>query len=183
MKSNRKIFDELIKNFEIPVYEVSYKEYFKIIKEKKEKLYCSLNELYADKYSGRIGGIFHPSYYKGSPFIFVYKYQEIDAKIWIILHEYGHYLCYRNHCSCVYNNTKNEYHAIRYSLKTCLENKFLSALFNYIEDIENSIENLPENEFHNKCYNKVYKRIMKLKLWGKCMKLLKKNGYKLKDLK
>lgn len=62
------------------------------------------------------------------PFIMISKEVPIDYQIFVFFHEYGHYKCYRDKCSCLNSGGRCEAHAWRNSLELMLHYKCYRSL-------------------------------------------------------
>ena len=168
MENNRKILDKLIKESEIHVYETSHEEYFKMLK-KDNKSFPLKESDYKGK-GKKLSGAYHP---QSPEFIFIYEGYKDFIKILIFLHEYSHYLCKNEGCSCsrVADSFLAEYHSMEYTLKECFEKKYLMSLYHFMKLIL----------FKYSEIDPVSKRISGLititKLWEKCKNLLEENNY------
>jgi hypothetical protein len=72
-------------------------------------------------------------------FIFVHDNGSPDFMIGILLHEIGHHLCHKNHCSCYDlggDEVYMEAHAIRYSLEMLMAHEFTEALVIIYHDVK-----------------------------------------------
>ena len=98
----------------VPVYEVTFKGMSYYVGEKVKDWGCLTTNNYT---------------------IYIYKRLPNYRKLWILLHEYGHYLCCSRKCGCPNNNVLCESHAHIYALDYCKKHGYLSArgdLINYL---------------------------------------------------
>jgi len=172
MKITRKIFELEKKKINIPVFELTYKNcYKKMVKFCKE----SKKYIYDFDDTGNTVGLY--CNYKKNHFIFIYKDITLKTKLWVLLHERGHYLCNKNKCSCLNKLQRHEEHATIFALKYLLNNNYDEALFDYIINMIALTLNAEES-LHARAYSK----IIKMKLWQKCCDYLDQNYKKEKLL-
>tara|TARA_Y100000310_G_scaffold319966_1_gene375863 strand:- start:1978 stop:2451 length:474 start_codon:yes stop_codon:yes gene_type:complete len=114
-------------------------------------------------------GIFYPDDF----FIFVNKKMPYYRKLWVLLHEYGHYLCWNNRCYCfnaffhlkdetLYQYACSEYHAHRYALKYLHKKGYKRAEQDCITRIKHYRKNSSEEE--KKAFRVVHRKAVKAKL-------------------
>jgi Zn-dependent peptidase ImmA (M78 family) len=114
----------------------------------------------------RSDGIFYPDGF----FIFIYKNMPYYRKLWVLLHEFGHYLCWRDKCYCFrYDDTVTifqyaclEYHAHRYALKYLRKKKYKQSENDCIQRIKSYKRSDDEKE--KKAFRIVHKKAVRARL-------------------
>ncbi len=164
-RSSKEIFKEVVNNVFIPVYHCCYRDIIQISENKYNTYSCKSN-FYKKGGKGGLAGSYDSIY----NFIFVYKYLSIHTKIWVLIHEYEHYLCHIANCDCFGDPAKEEYCANKRTLKECIENDYLLPLSDFVRFINICVYD------SNKNYNIIAKKIKKLKNWKKGLNILKENN-------
>lgn len=178
--TDKRIYEELKNSIDIPVYDASYQEIFKVMKSHKDEIHKS--SYYGKGNGGRTGGLYN--FKTGPKYIFIYKYTPFYSKIWMLLHEYKHYLCHSNECFCWDWNPDDkeetdyarEYCAGEYCLEQCLKNEYIHSLYDLFK---NMVQTIPLNNV----YGRVYRELSKMDLWFETMDLLKKHNLLQKPIK
>ena len=153
----RKIFEAELERVrrEIPVKVLIYKDLLKYIN---------------DSDVNGTAGAFYPKKF----FIFVYKNMPYYVKLWVLLHEYGHYLCWENKCYCLrrYFARKKEtisqyaceeYHAHRYALKYLRKKGYKRSEQDCIRLIK-SIKKAGKHGEEREAFRLVHKKAVRAKL-------------------
>lgn len=152
----QKIINNLIKEIPCPVHICSYKEIKRI--------------------TGRnVGGYLKPVKLKTTgaflqePLgIFVYKYQNKKQQIYTLIHEYGHLLCYKKGCDCLFSYPRKmpriEYHAEMFTLKYLYKYKYKTILKEFIKAVEKHIKKHKYTP-----YAIATNKLMKTKTWEKAI--------------
>lgn len=102
--------------------------------------------------------------------IFINKNLSNCDKCVTLFHEYGHHLCFTRGCKCCSNTIKNEFHAIRYSLKLMLRRGYIRPLFGAMTDVCKFLE--PRRRGPKKYYHYASRKIIRDPIWAQCDFLL-----------
>ena len=169
MVITQKILQKEIDDISIPVYIANFKEYEEI----SARIYNNKINLkkYHMKNEARSVGEFEE---KGSPRIFIYKYEPNWVKLWVLLHEKGHFLCWKNKCFC-YGRcpVRCEIHAIEYSLRQLYVKGYDYVLSQYMQEIEKYIRTIIKGDL----YYLAYTEVIKQKTWKRYQQHLQRREY------
>jgi Zn-dependent peptidase ImmA (M78 family) len=157
MNITKNILEAEKKKIGIPVYELTIKDCYE-----KMAPFCNSKKYVfdLDEIKNSLG------FYcrlKKHQFIYIRNNIPLRTKLWVLMHEKGHYICEQKKCSCLNKTQIHEEHATAYALKYLLENEYSDSLFYYMV----SMTAMTERKNYI-LYAKTYNKIIKTKLWGKC---------------